>query len=445
MRVKIVVLVAGILLSGCSAAVTSRDITLDLRSDKKVNVGLNKNDSTVPSALHTTLLSESKGFVSELTDQPLILTVGFQFQPKFRNDDCLGISSLFLPFLAFVAETNNETYSVNYAIRDRHGSIVHQRSLTGTVAGTMEGWYIGRIDAARDLKKLEAEFAAKNAARLVLKDMDENAEKLFAAADTTRGASVFSAHRDNKAERGTQSAPATDEDPLAYQQAKSLNTLNAYSEFLHSHPSSPNRKEALKSMSLLIKKQGGSYQNYKKFIVEYEDGTEFVPSSYRLSLAGPEGMRIHDILYLLKQGIEDTVIAAKIRTQNAIYKDFNFEEIGALKKRGMTGVLIEAMLDSTTRAKRAQEELQKKKEMEDLLTETQRTQKKLDATKAAQEQQQQQPQAADSGRQDSGPSVGDTLKNCAARIAALEACRHLSGFAQTICKATAKSQFPCQE
>ncbi len=438
MRIKTIVFVfSGLLLSGCSAAVTSRDITLDLRSDKKINVGLDKN--ATQSSLHTTLLSESKGFVSELTDQPLILSAGFQFQPTFRNDDCLGISSCFLPFLAFVAETNNETYSVTYAIRDRYGNIVHQRSLTGTVAGTMEGWYIGRIDAARNLKKLEAEFAAKNAARLVLKDMDENAEKLFAAANPKRGASAFSASRNNKAEQGTQSVPATDEDSSAYQQAKSLNTLNAFGEFLLSHPSSPSRNEALKSMSLLIKKQGGSYQSYKKFIVEYEDGMEFVPSQHRLALIGPEGMRVHDILNLLKQGIEDTVIAAKIRMQNAVYKDFDFEEIGALKKRGVTGVLIEAMLDSTTRAKRAQEELQKKRETEEL------TQKKPDTMKAAQEQQQQQPQAADSGRQDTGPSVGDTVKNCAARIAALEGCKHLPWPANSVCNATAKSQFPCPE
>ena len=169
---------------------------------------------------------------------------------------------------------------------------------------------------------------------------------------------------------------------------------------------------------------------------------EFVPSQYCLSLTGPKGMRVHDLLKLLKQGIEDKVIAAKIRMQNAIYKDFGFEEIGTLKKMGMTGVLIEAMLDSTTRAKREQEELQKKKEMENLLAEIQRTQKKLDAMKAAQEQQ--QSRAPASVAQGSDPSLGDTVKNCAAQIAALEACKHLPWYGQAVCKAAAKSKFPCQ-
>jgi tetratricopeptide (TPR) repeat protein len=227
-----------------------------------------------------------------------------------------------------------------------------------------------------------------------------------------------------------------------YQQATSKNTLDAYAEFLRAHPSSTMRKAAFTAMSLLIKKQEDPYEGYKKFVAEFQDGIEFIPSTYRLSLIGPEGMRVKDILGLLNQGIEDRVVAAKIRMQNGIYKDFDVKEMVALKKMGMTGVLIEAMLDSTTRANRAQEELQKKKDMENLLAEIQHAQQKLDTMKAAREQQQSRPQA--SSGQESGPSLGDTVKNCAAQIAALEACKHLPWPANSVCAATAKSQFPCQ-
>jgi tetratricopeptide (TPR) repeat protein len=227
-----------------------------------------------------------------------------------------------------------------------------------------------------------------------------------------------------------------------YQQATSKNTLDAYAEFLRAHPSSTMRKAAFTAMSSLIKKQEDPYEGYKKFVADFQDGMEFIPSTYRLSLIGPEGMRVNDILELLKQGIEDTVVAAKIRMQNGIYKDFDAKEMVALKKMGVTGVLIEAMLDSTTRAKRAQEELQKKKDMENLLAEIQHAQQKLDTMKAAREQQQSRPQA--SSGQESGPSLGDTVKNCAAQIAALEACKHLPWPANSVCAATAKSQFPCQ-
>ena len=109
---------------------------------------------------------------------------------------------------------------------------------------------------------------------------------------------------------------------------------------------------------------------------------------------------------------------------------------------GMTGTLIEAILDSTTRAKREQDELRKKKEMEDLLAEIQRMHKKLDDLKTAQEGQ--QTQSASVVGQGSDPSLGDALKNCAAQVAALEACKHLPWPANSMCAATAKSQFPCQ-
>jgi len=231
-------------------------------------------------------------------------------------------------------------------------------------------------------------------------------------------------------------------DAVAYQQAKSLDTLQAYTEFLHAHPSSPSRHEALKAMAGIIKLQGGSYESYRKFVVEYEDGLEFVPTQHRLALTGPEGTRVHDIIKLLKRRIKDTVIAAKIRSRNALYKDFDIEEIESLQKMGITDALIEAMIDSTTRGKRGQEELQKKKEMENLLAEIQRTQKKLDAAKA--QEQQQQPQTAAPAQQSNGPSVGETVKNCAAQITALQACKQLPWPANSVCAATAKSQFPCQ-
>jgi hypothetical protein len=204
------------------------------------------------------------------------------------------------------------------------------------------------------------------------------------------------------------------------------------------------RKTVLTAMSQLIKKQEDPTQGYKKFIDEFQDGTEFIPTTYRLYLIGPEGLRVGDILGLLTEGIEDRVIAAKIRMQDGIYKDFDGKEMVALKKMGITSALMEAMLDSTTRAKRAQEELQKKKDMENLLAEIQHAQKRLDAIKAAQEQQQRQPQAAAAERQNSGPSVSETLTNCASQVAALEACKRLPWPANSVCASTAKASFPCQ-
>lgn len=476
MRMKLMIAAAGLLLSGCSATLTSQDIALDLRSTKNVPIGIMKDSIDVTKAswtgkysnykndLHYTLLSESKGNVREYTDQPLLLSVAFRFRPEFNNSALLGITSCFLPFLAWVPEENNEVYYIDYAVRDNRGNVVHQRSLKGNVSGSMEGWYIGRIDAAQQLRAIEGEYAVKNAARLILKDIDENADTLYAAINAPRLASTPSAQpAPSFAQSYAPSAPVaaspvvdrqSDASARAYQQAKKIKTYAAYEGFLQLFPDAPERREALAAMAAIVGKPKGTFEGYKRFITDFPDGLEFIPQDAQLALIGPEGMRVHDILgLLLKDRVEDSVIAAKIRMQNGIYRDFTFKEISALKKKGMTGVLIEAMLDSTNRAKRSQEEQQKKKEMEALLTDIQHAQRRLDELKAAQTAQTQQVQnqlvqtqvQAPVPVQQSGDTVlADTVKNCAAQVVALEACKRLPGLVQTVCKMTAKSQFPCE-
>ena len=68
--------------------------------------------------------------------------------------------------------------------------------------------------------------------------------------------------------------------------------------------------------------------------------------------------------------------------------------------------------------------------------------KKLDELKTAQAEQQSQAPSATTASQASGPSLGDTVNNCASQLAALEACKQLSHLAGILCKSVAKSQFP---
>ncbi|MHB8843893.1 MAG: ankyrin repeat domain-containing protein [Nitrospirota bacterium] len=239
----------------------------------------------------------------------------------------------------------------------------------------------------------------------------------------------------------------TEREKVAYAETKTVNTSDAYEKFLLSYPSSENRQDALERMAGLISKRNGRYADYRKFVTAYEDGLEYVPVKYRLDLTGPEGMRVHDIAALRKKGIEDNLLCAKIRSGKGSYKDFSFEEIGALKKMGISALLIEAMIDSTTRAKREEEDLQKKKAMEDILLEIRRAQSKLADLKSV-------PSTvaapatpvpvSASAAQSQGPDAATTVQNCTAQIAALEACRHLPSFGAMICKAAAKSQFPCE-
>lgn len=85
-------------------------------------------------------------------------------------------------------------------------------------------------------------------------------------------------------------------------------------------------------MAGLIGNQNGTYEDYRKFVVAYEDGLEFVPENHRLALTGPEGMRVRDIAEFRKKGVEDNVIAAKIRMGKGKYKNFSFDEIDNSKR-----------------------------------------------------------------------------------------------------------------
>jgi len=82
--------------------------------------------------------------------------------------------------------------------------------------------------------------------------------------------------------------------------------------------------------------------------------------------------------------------------------------------------------------------------MEGLMTEMEHMRKKLDELKTAQAEQQSQAPSAAAASQASGPSVGDTVNNCASQLASLEACKHLPSLAGILCRSVAKSQFPCE-
>jgi hypothetical protein len=404
MRIKLLIITAGLLLSGCSATLTSKNIVLDLQSPNRVPIGVTIDRINTSQAgntgtynnsandLYNTLLSESKGIVGEYKDQPLLLSIAYQFKPEFDANPLIGVPSLFLPFLAFVPEDNDEEYRVDYAVTDSRGNAVHRRSLKGRVAGSITGYFIGRLDAAQKLRTQEGEYAANNAARLVLKDIDQNMETLIAAVNSphfanTAVATPAALTRPSTANANAGVGSPSAETAAAYEQVKKANSYAAYEDFLKRFPDAPERKEALAALAGIVGTPKPTLAGYKKFVNEFPDGLEFVPQDTQLFLIGPEGMRVHDILGLLKEGIEDTVIAAKIRMQNGIYRDFSFKEISALKKKGVPACIVEAMLDSTNRAKRAQEEQQKKQEMEALLADIQHAQKRLDELKTAQAQQ----------------------------------------------------------
>jgi len=160
---------------------------------------------------------------------------------------------------------------------------------------------------------------------------------------------------------------------------------------------------------------------------------------------------VGDIIELRKRGVGDNIIAAKIRSGRGRYRDFSFDDIDELKKMGVPGVAVEAMIETTRLVNREAEEEKRKKNLENLLAEIQRLQKKMEELKAAQARGPAAPMPVAAGKGqvqpqgwNQGPSEADPVKNCAAQISALEGCKHLPRLGATICRAAAKAQFPCE-
>ncbi len=210
MRFKLIVLGVILLLSGCFHTVKTGEIALNLQSGSDLTLGLSKKDISVADTKYNfhsplfisnllldTLMAESNGRVVPPVNQPLSLSITYDFQPEFQPNIFIGVTSLFIPILGFIPESNEERYRVEYAVKDPQGTVVYQRSLENTVEGSIKGWYVGRIGAATNLKKAEALLAAKNAARLVLKDLDEHSGKILAAVRSARIPSTASGRHFN--------------------------------------------------------------------------------------------------------------------------------------------------------------------------------------------------------------------------------------------------------
>jgi hypothetical protein len=108
---------------------------------------------------------------------------------------------------------------------------------------------------------------------------------------------------------------------------------------------------------------------------------------------------------------------------------------------GIPKVVVEAMIESTSRATQEEEEMQKKQKMADLLAEIHQMQNELVDLKTAKASAAVMPV---SSVQSQGPSLGDAVTNCASQTAALDACKHLPSLGAMVCRGAAKAQFPCE-
>jgi hypothetical protein len=169
--------------------------------------------SDLEAPLLRALISQSGGAVAAAGDQALRLFANLTFEGKHpRPNDLIGIFSFFLPPLAFIPESVGAPYVVDYALRDREDRTVFAQKLEGSVDGAFKGWYIARIKACQDLFKEEQEFAAQEAARMVLSDVFAHASQIDAARNQPGGSA-----KSKPAAGAAPAAPEAQETPAAPQ------------------------------------------------------------------------------------------------------------------------------------------------------------------------------------------------------------------------------------
>ncbi|MCK4911449.1 MAG: hypothetical protein KAR83_07390 [Thermodesulfovibrionales bacterium] len=226
---------------------------------------------------------------------------------------------------------------------------------------------------------------------------------------------------------------------VAFEHAKAQGTIVVLSGYLDSYPHSVRRKEALMALAPLLTKKGNTAQ-IASMAKTHPGLIDYLPLKYSLALIGPPGLTVAEVVDIKKQGLEDRLISAQIRSTGAAYRKFSLKEIMALKKMGLSAEVIEAMIDSTTEARRAQAQADYMKKLESLNAQQQA---KLEELKLKMDQMQ-KAQAFTTSTSSTQGGGGAGASNCAARAGAVQLCKQTTGgMLQMVCISAAKAKFPC--
>ncbi|PIP93578.1 MAG: hypothetical protein COW00_02200 [Bdellovibrio sp. CG12_big_fil_rev_8_21_14_0_65_39_13] len=197
--------------------------------------------------------------------------------------------------------------------------------------------------------------------------------------------------------------------------------------FVTKYPQAHNKEEALKEAI----KRSNSSKAMKKLATLFPESIPLMPTHYRMEFElmniGPEEMKIEKISALLsKEKLPPGIVSAKVLASAGMYKDFSSDEIRFLQKMGIGSQVIEAMINSNTKAqdemKRAQKDEAIMKQIKELIEKSQ------------------QQVSAQAVKNDDGNSTIECIK----QKSALEACAQTtSGFFKMACDATARASFNC--
>lgn len=235
-----------------------------------------------------------------------------------------------------------------------------------------------------------------------------------------------------------QAAAAKEAEQKAYDLAVKTNSLDGFKAYLAEFPDGAHRKEVIQRAVTVAKADPQRLVALASLAEIAPDALELVPVEERVLLIGPDGLRVQDVLELLKTGVAEGVVASKIKGARKPYKDFAVDELAMLKKLEVPDVIVEAMLEATSASKAKKESDAASAALRaeiDALRDLIAAQAKAEPTTSGDS-----PPAQQTVQTKEGPM--DMAASCAKRLAALKACSALP-MGSSICQATAKSSFPC--
>lgn len=237
---------------------------------------------------------------------------------------------------------------------------------------------------------------------------------------------------DNKRRDLSRESQIDDED---FAKAEKDGSADAWLAFIAKHREDKRIPDAVKA---IVNASASANDDEKTAIEEklaatYPQGVAQLPAERRILLVGPKGLRVRDLAKLTKSNVAPTLVVARVKTSTEPYKNFDADELGALKQLGLADDVVAAMLEVTAKLedkKKADEERQA------LRAELAALRKMIEEKQAS---------GAKSGGQTVQTKEGpmDVLASCAKRLAAMNICENIPFPGSTICKSTAESEFPC--
>lgn len=210
--------------------------------------------------------------------------------------------------------------------------------------------------------------------------------------------------------------------------AKKANSYSQYDIFLQRYPHSKYRNEGIKAMALIVNRDKRGTKA-EAFLQKYPKGKKYLKPGAWLMGLGPEKLKVRDLVANVKQGINENILAAKVKNVNIAYKDFEISEIMYLKKRGLSDTLIQAMIEVTGRLKHEEKRaLENKKLLSEIQKLIDQSQSSISKTPSKEKR---------------GGGLVETTSECVKLKAALSACNRAPSFLAMACKSTARGQFNC--